>query len=74
MHIVRDYFANEFADFLIQEGNYYQSEYQDRRSTSCAYSGQPITQKHLAEFEAAKEVGSLLLKAAEIIKQFHILN
>ena len=74
IHIVRDYFAHEFADFLAQEGNYYCNDYKERRIDSCAYSGQPITRQHQEEFNAAKELGELLLKASDLVRQHNILN
>lgn len=63
-----------FADFLKREGNYYLNEYKDKRKESCAYSGQPLTRKHTEEFVAAEQLGTLLLKAAELVKKYNILN
>lgn len=69
-----DVLVHNFAGFLKREGEYYLNEYADRRRESCGYSGQPITRKHREEFVAAEQLGSLLLKAAELVKQHNILN
>lgn len=69
-----DVLVHNFAKFLEQEGHYYRDQYRESRVESCGYSGQPITKKHQEEFKAAKEVGELLLKAAELVKQHNILN
>lgn len=69
-----DVLVHNFDKFLEREGRYYQSEYIESRKESCAYSGQPITRKHQEEFAAAEQLGSLLLKAAELIKKHNILN
>ena len=69
-----DVLTQNFGKFLEREGHYYQSEYIERRKEVCAYSGQPLTRKHREEFVAAEQLGSLLLKAAELIKEHNILN
>ncbi len=69
-----DVLVHNFAKFLEQEGHYYLEQYADLRRESCAYSGQPLTRKHREEFVAAEHLGTLLLKAAELIKQNNILN
>ncbi len=69
-----DVLVLDFAKFLEREGHYYLEQYADRRRESCSYSGQPLTRKHRGEFVAAEQLGTLLLKAAELIKQYNILN
>lgn len=69
-----DVLTLDFGKFLEKEGHYYLEQYADRRRESCAYSGQPLTRKHREEFVAAEQLGTLLLKAAELIKQHNILN
>jgi uncharacterized protein YfbU (UPF0304 family) len=50
----------KFGQFLIEEGRYYQHEFIEKRIESCGYSGIPLTSKHDAEFENAKEIGEML--------------
>lgn len=69
-----DVLVHKFADFLQREGEYYLTEYADKRREACGYSGQPLTRKHREEFVAAEQLGSLLQKAAELIKKHNILN
>lgn len=69
-----DVLVHSFGQFLEREGEYYKDGYIQKRKEVCGYSGQPITEKHLAEFDAAKKVGELLLQAAKLIKQHNILN
>lgn len=69
-----DPLVHDFAKFLEREGNYYLKEYADRRRESCGYSGQPLTRKHTEEFVAAEQLGTLLLKAAKLIREYKILN
>ncbi len=69
-----DVLVLNFGQFLEKEGAYYKDGYISKRHEICGYSGQPITQKHLEEFEAAKKVGDLLLEAAKLIKKYNILN
>lgn len=69
-----DVLVHKFADFLQREGEYYLTQYADNRRESCSYSGQPLTRKHTEEFVAAEQVGTLLKKAAELIRQYKILS
>lgn len=69
-----DPLVHDFAKFLEREGHYYQEEYANRRRESCGYAGQPLTRKHTEEFVSAEQLGTLLLKAAKLIREYKILN
>ena len=62
-----------FGNFLIEEGQYFQYEYPQKRINGCGSSGNPLSRKHDDEFEKAKEIGEKLEELGRLFNEYKLL-
>lgn len=57
-----DVLYHQFAEFLMDEGVFYEHEYVSRRMETLGNSNLPLNPKHAEEFEQAQKFGRLLFE------------
>lgn len=74
IEMARQWIIDNLSEFLMEEGLIMQNEYAKIRIASLGCSGIPLNEKHHSEFEAAREVGSMLVEASRIMKENNVLT
>lgn len=73
LKMARQWLIENLPQFLEEEGLFMQNEYSRSRINALANSGCPVMSTHHIEFEAAKEVGALLLEASRLMTDYNVL-
>lgn len=71
--MAHDELFHNFSKFLINEGNFYQREYIEKRKKSLKKLGFPLTEEHYEEFNSAMEFGKDLAKLGNKYTELKLL-